>query len=293
MSQAPHEIIDVPNGEKCTHTSHYSILAFLASSLPHPPKIGDDQYPPGPQLAQNQVLSGVSDFVDGSGPIFSMYLEMATEDDKKMVEDWKADADGILIFVRLESNPEVYINSVVIDGSILRCCCNLNLNVNSRHPTEPTGYRQLLPRKYLLRNHQPKRFQFPPCFPTPVLSTTVYSLGKRSLVLELGDQPHLCVTCDLPATMGSKIPQGHFVALQSRQESTDPCVLFRRCRETSPSVGSRNIAYTSPHFPLPVLRRPRCVSMERQSHVFHGGVVMGRDLLDSVRMDHIDANLPS
>ena len=30
-----------------------------------------------------------------------MYLEMATEEDKKMVEDWKADADGILIFVRL------------------------------------------------------------------------------------------------------------------------------------------------------------------------------------------------
>jgi hypothetical protein len=30
-----------------------------------------------------------------------MYLEMATEEDKKMVENWKADADGILIFVRL------------------------------------------------------------------------------------------------------------------------------------------------------------------------------------------------
>ena len=30
-----------------------------------------------------------------------MYLEMATEEDKKMVEDRKADADGILIFVRL------------------------------------------------------------------------------------------------------------------------------------------------------------------------------------------------
>ena len=29
-----------------------------------------------------------------------MYLEMATEEDKKMVENWKADADGILIFVR-------------------------------------------------------------------------------------------------------------------------------------------------------------------------------------------------
>ena len=30
-----------------------------------------------------------------------MYMEMAIEEDKKMVENWKADADGILIFVRL------------------------------------------------------------------------------------------------------------------------------------------------------------------------------------------------
>ena len=29
-----------------------------------------------------------------------MYLEMASEEDKKMVDGWKADADGILIFVR-------------------------------------------------------------------------------------------------------------------------------------------------------------------------------------------------
>ena len=44
-----------------------------------------------------------SDFVDGSGPIFSMYLDMATEEDKKMVESWKADADGTIIFVCLYS----------------------------------------------------------------------------------------------------------------------------------------------------------------------------------------------
>ena len=30
-----------------------------------------------------------------------MYLEMATEEDKKMVESWNEDANGILIFVRL------------------------------------------------------------------------------------------------------------------------------------------------------------------------------------------------
>ena len=44
-----------------------------------------------------------------------MYLEMATEEDKKMVENWKADADGILIFVRL------YSNRVIYDGSLENC----------------------------------------------------------------------------------------------------------------------------------------------------------------------------
>ena len=70
------------------------------SDLPYA-RVGVDQYPP--QSAQNQPSRGVSNFVDGSGHIFSMYLEMATEEDKKMGEDWTADADGILIFVRLSS----------------------------------------------------------------------------------------------------------------------------------------------------------------------------------------------
>ena len=59
--------------------------------------IRDPQYPPS---AQNQELKGISDHVDGSGPIFSLYLEMAAEEDKKMTDNWKDDADGILIFVR-------------------------------------------------------------------------------------------------------------------------------------------------------------------------------------------------
>ena len=55
-----------------------------------------------PQSAQNQASTpGVPHYIDGSGSIFSMYLEMAKEEDKKMVKNWKADADGILIFVRL------------------------------------------------------------------------------------------------------------------------------------------------------------------------------------------------
>ena len=68
--------------------------------------IGDHSYGPylgpyPPQSGPTEAIQGERDFIDGSGPIFSMYLEMAGEEDKKMVEGWKADADGILIFVRL------------------------------------------------------------------------------------------------------------------------------------------------------------------------------------------------
>ena len=52
---------------------------------------------------QNQESRVISDHADGSGPIFSLYLEMASEEDKKMVKNWKDDADRILIFVRCPS----------------------------------------------------------------------------------------------------------------------------------------------------------------------------------------------
>ncbi|KAN0140467.1 hypothetical protein V8E53_001676 [Lactarius tabidus] len=76
------------------------------------PEIGDHRYPP--QSAQIQTSPGVSNFADGSGHIFSMYLEMATEEDKKMVENWKADADGILIFTGLFSAAVASLISVSI-----------------------------------------------------------------------------------------------------------------------------------------------------------------------------------
>ncbi|KAI9433329.1 hypothetical protein H4582DRAFT_1003036 [Lactarius indigo] len=56
-----------------------------------------------PQSAQHQTLHGESNFSDGSGHLFTMYNEMAEEEDKKMAESWKADADGILVFTGLFS----------------------------------------------------------------------------------------------------------------------------------------------------------------------------------------------
>lgn len=45
-----------------------------------------------------------SNYTDGSGALFSMYLDRAEEEDKKAAERWKGDADGILVFVRPRGN---------------------------------------------------------------------------------------------------------------------------------------------------------------------------------------------
>ena len=120
-------------------------------SLPFSPaaQIDNRQYPP--QSAQNQASQGLSNLADGSGPIFSMYMEMVTEEDKRMTDAWKADADGILIFVRryILTQSLIYANSPVIDRIILRCCRIVDLSVHSGHSTESSGHFQFLPREYL------------------------------------------------------------------------------------------------------------------------------------------------
>ena len=74
--------------------------SWLYHHCTYPPLYSIDG-PYQPQSAPNQTSQGEYGFVDSSGPIFSMYLDMVEEEDKKMAESWKADADGILIFVRL------------------------------------------------------------------------------------------------------------------------------------------------------------------------------------------------
>lgn len=50
---------------------------------------------------QDQAAPGESDLSDGSGALFSMYIDRASEEDKNMVESWKGDAEGMLVFVSL------------------------------------------------------------------------------------------------------------------------------------------------------------------------------------------------
>ncbi|KAI0249918.1 hypothetical protein BJV78DRAFT_622655 [Lactifluus subvellereus] len=45
----------------------------------------------------------INDSIDRSGPLFSMYLEMAMKADKEMTERWKTDTKGIILFTGLFS----------------------------------------------------------------------------------------------------------------------------------------------------------------------------------------------
>ena len=45
------------------------------------------------------MLQGEPNFGDSSWPLFSIYSKAADVEDKKMVDRWQKDADGILFFV--------------------------------------------------------------------------------------------------------------------------------------------------------------------------------------------------
>ena len=61
----------------------------------------DVLYPPNRFQIPPEGQPGESDLSDGSGAVFTMYLNLAEKEDIKMAERWKGDADGILVFVGL------------------------------------------------------------------------------------------------------------------------------------------------------------------------------------------------
>jgi hypothetical protein len=150
MSQARNEATNLTNAGFATgttslpHDSRPTILTTFTGhrSLALATPIDDDHYPP--LSAPNQESKGQSDFIDGSGPIFSMYLEMAEEEDKKMAESWKADAESILVFVRIYLYPRALHGFIIrrLTGLFSAAVASLICvrGVDSGHSTEPTGH---------------------------------------------------------------------------------------------------------------------------------------------------------
>jgi hypothetical protein len=84
------ELGDNPRDEE-TRTGIFFIYSSTYFTI-FPPSTGESRIP----LDQPETVQGGWGFTDPSGPLFSMYLDRAKDQDKKMTDRWKADADGIL-----------------------------------------------------------------------------------------------------------------------------------------------------------------------------------------------------
>ena len=147
MSQPAHEAVNMPGVLRVeTRTGinpNTTMDAPLASLTPHP------GHPPQPR--QNHPPQGESGFVDGSGPLFSMYFKLAGEEDKKLTENWTGDADGILVFVSCycTSAASTQINPEPEDWFILRHRRSIRCGICPGPQAKFPGHVRVLPRKHL------------------------------------------------------------------------------------------------------------------------------------------------
>ena len=80
-----------------------------------------------------------------------MYLQMAAEEDKKMTDNWKADADGILIFVSGHSTFDLptRVNPKIKDWFILCCRRHIGSGVCAGPQAKFSGHLIILPCQHL------------------------------------------------------------------------------------------------------------------------------------------------
>ncbi|KAI0267777.1 hypothetical protein BC834DRAFT_58233 [Gloeopeniophorella convolvens] len=96
-----------PNWSKMSQSTRLGLFAELSDdSSRESLNLGSRQafeYPMQRMLSQGPLQEPGKGYSDGSGALFSMYLERAEEEDRRMVESWKGDAEGILVFTGLFS----------------------------------------------------------------------------------------------------------------------------------------------------------------------------------------------
>ena len=170
-----------------------------------------------PESGQNDPLQGVSGFADGSGPLFSMYLKLAGEEDNKMTENWKGDADGILIFVSRHSTcrASTRVYPEVEDWFILCYRRGIRRSIRPGPQAKFPGHFSVLPREHL---SSPRRFEWLPGSYSPntsqsvhpILPTNICRMGQLALVSQPAHRSHMRTFGDIIATMGASVlHEGH------------------------------------------------------------------------------------
>jgi len=179
-------------------------LTSLTSRPGHPPQSG-----------LNRPPQGESGFADSSGPLFSMYLQLAEDEDKKMTESWKGDADGILIFVSRHStvvplrtftpSPKTGLFSAAVAALVA-------VSVQDLKPSSQDISAFYLANIYQILNGSqivmPPSLSDPSTFSPPTSAVWVNSLWFLSLLISL--------TCALLATLLQQWARRYMKVTQTR-----------------------------------------------------------------------------
>jgi hypothetical protein len=144
--------------------------------------------------------------------LFSMYLDRVIEEDKKMVESWKGDAEGMLTFVGLQttSHTSAY-NLEILDWSLFCRSRSIACSVCPGYSAELAGHLSFLSRTYLSTIFYPA--EWVPTFHSfnlvrphrALFSAFIERLGKWTLVFESCHQPVLRPIGDIATAVGTSL----------------------------------------------------------------------------------------
>ena len=139
-----------------------------------------------------------------------MYLDRVIEEDRRMVESWKGDADGMLVFVGLQttSHTSAY-NLEIIDWSLLCLGRGIAGSVYPGYSAELAGHLSFLSRKKLSAIFYP--IEWVPTFHPfelvrphrAILPASVECLGQRTLVFESRHRFDLRPIGDIATAVGT------------------------------------------------------------------------------------------
>ena len=145
MSQAHHENIEVPDPGPDTGTDFNHMTLHRHSNLPKQATASTHQY----HLFQRRIKNrGEYPIMSMDPGLFSHYIWKGRA---KKTRRWRKAGkmtlmgSSYLCVVIVNPNNLVYTKLPVIDRSIFRCCCVVDLGVNSGPPAESTRYIQFLP----------------------------------------------------------------------------------------------------------------------------------------------------
>jgi hypothetical protein len=149
-----------------------------------------------------------------------MYLDRAIAEDKEMVESWKGDAEGMLVFVRLQTAPHTSAyNLEIVDWSLLCCGRGITRNIRPNYSAQPTGHLIVLSRTYLSANIYPTEWistSHPLKLDRPyraIRSAYIRRLGQRALVLKSRHQSDVWPIGDIVTAMVAALSKGRLPTL--------------------------------------------------------------------------------